>query len=112
MTDRGPGRVLSLFVWAACFILLGPVVIVCVLAFGGGGYLHFPPSSYSLRWVQAFFGDTRWQQSLLASTLIALVACAIATGIGFLASYGLVRGRTRMTKLILSFMLAPIVVPT
>src|SRR5580704_14977842 len=112
MTDRGPGTALSLFVWTLCFFLLAPVVIVCVLAFSGSGYLHFPPSSYSLRWFQAFFGDSRWQQSLLASVLIALVACAIATSVGFLASYGLVRGRGRMKKLILSFMLTPIIVPT
>jgi len=112
MTEREPGRLLSLFVWTMCVFLLAPVVIVCVLAFGGSGYLQFPPSSYSFRWFEAFFGDTRWQQSLLASTLIALTACAIATSIGFLASYGLVRGRTRIKKLILSFMLTPIIVPT
>jgi putative spermidine/putrescine transport system permease protein len=112
MTAGQPRLGLSIFVWSMCFFLLAPVAIVCILAFGGNGYLQFPPLSYSFKWFQAFFGDTRWRQSLFLSTLIALIACAIATSVGFIASYGLVRGRARAKKLILSFMLTPIIVPT
>ena len=36
---------------------MAPIVIVCVLAFSGQGYLRFPPESVSLRWFAAFFGD-------------------------------------------------------
>jgi ABC-type spermidine/putrescine transport system permease subunit II len=59
-----------------------------------------------------FFGDTRWRQSLLSSTLIALIACVIATSIGFVAAYALVRGEMRAKKFVLSLMLLPIIVPT
>jgi len=103
---------LSVYVAFACFVLLTPIVIVCILSFGGEGYLHFPPTSFSLKWFEAFFGDTRWRQSLLSSTLIALIACIIATAIGFIAAYALVRGEMRAKKFVLSLMLLPIIVPT
>ncbi len=112
MPERGASPGLSTYVALACLVLLTPIVIVCVLSFSGEGYLRFPPSSFSLKWFDIFFGDTRWRQSLVSSTLIALVACVIATTIGFLAAYALVRGEMRAKKLILSLMLAPIIVPT
>jgi ABC-type spermidine/putrescine transport system permease subunit II len=112
MPERGASPSLSTYVALACLVLLAPIVIVCVLSFSGEGYLRFPPSSFSLKWFDIFFGDTRWRQSLVSSTLIALVACVIATSIGFLAAYALVRGEMRAKKFVLSLMLAPIIVPT
>ena len=112
MPERGASPGLSAYVALACLVMLAPIVIVCVLSFSGEGYLRFPPSSFSLKWFDIFFGDTRWRQSLVSSTLIALVACVIATTVGFLAAYALVRGEMRAKKLVLSLMLAPIIVPT
>ena len=112
MPERGASPGLSTYVALACLVLLAPIVIVCVLSFSGEGYLRFPPSSFSLKWFDIFFGDTRWRQSLVSSTLIALVACVIATTIGCLAAYALVRGEMRAKKFVLSLMLAPIIVPT
>ncbi len=112
MPERGASPGLSTYVALACLVLLAPIVIVYVLSFSGEGYLRFPPSSFSLKWFDIFFGDTRWRQSLVSSTLIALVACVIATTIGFLAAYALVRGEMRAKKFVLSLMLAPIIVPT
>jgi ABC-type spermidine/putrescine transport system permease subunit II len=112
MPERGASPGLSTYVALACLVMLAPIVIVCVLSFSGEGYLRFPPSSFSLKWFDIFFGDTRWRQSLVSSTLIALVACVIATTIGFLAAYALVRGEMRAKKFVLSLMLAPIIVPT
>ncbi len=103
---------LTTYVVFACIGLLAPIVIVCVVSFGGEGYVRFPPSDYSLKWFNAFFGDSRWRQSLVSSTLIALIATVIATGIGFITAYALVRGEMRARKLILSLLLMPIIVPT
>ena len=103
---------LSTYVAFACAGLLAPIIIVVILSFGGEGYLHFPPTSFSLKWFNIFFGDTRWRQSLASSAVIALIACVIATVIGFLAAYALVRSEMRAKKFILSLMLMPIIVPT
>lgn len=102
---------LSFYIGLACLVLMAPIVIVCVLAFSGQGFLQFPPESFSLRWFAAFFGDPRWRQSLWSSVVIALIACAISTVLGFFAAYALVRGEMRGKKLTLSFMLMPVIVP-
>lgn len=107
----GRGLVLPFYLGLACLVLMAPIVIVCVLAFSGQGYLKFPPESFSLRWFTAFFGDARWRQSLWSSTVIALIACVISTVLGFFTAYALVRSDMRAKKILLSFMLLPLIVP-
>ena len=111
MQPDGVARTLSVFVWAACVVLMLPIVILIVLAFGDQGYLRFPPESFSMRWFRAFFGDARWQRALGSSVLIAAIACVISTVLGFFAAYAFVRSDLRAKKLLLSFMLLPIIIP-
>ena len=108
---RPGGATLSFYIAVACLLLMVPIVIVCILAFSGEGYLRFPPQSFSLRWFAAFFGDTRWRQSLSSSLIIALIACVISTVLGFFAAYAFVRGDFRAKKIVLSVLLIPIIVP-
>lgn len=91
--------------------MIAPIVIVCILAFSGDGYLRFPPQSLSLKWFSIFFSDGRWRQSLWSSVAIASIACIVSTILGFLAAYALVRGEFRAKKFLLSFMLLPVIVP-
>ncbi|MDX6748585.1 ABC transporter permease [Geminicoccaceae bacterium 1502E] len=107
-----PGvRALPVYIGAACFVLIAPIVILVILAFGDQGYLSFPPEQFSLRWFDAFFGDAQWRRALWSSVLIGLVACTIATVLGFFAAYSLVRSAMPGKKLVLSFVLLPIIVP-
>ena len=103
---------LPAFVTLLCLVLILPVAIVVVLAFSGGTFLRFPPPSYSLRWFATFFGNPSWRASLWASVEIGAVACAIATAVGFLAAYALVRGSFPGKRLVLSLALLPIIAPT
>lgn len=112
MAGEKQGAALTIYIVVTCLLLITPIVIVCVLAFSGQGYLRFPPESYSLRWFAAFFGDSRWRQSLWSSVSIALVACVISTVFGFLAAYAFTRSQMKAKKLILSFMLLPVIVPS
>lgn len=102
---------LSFYIAVSCLLMMAPIVIVCVLAFSGEGYLRFPPETFSVRWFSAFFGDTRWRQSLWSSLIIALIACAISTVLGFFAAYAFVRGDFKAKKIVLSALLIPIIVP-
>jgi ABC-type spermidine/putrescine transport system permease subunit II len=111
MNASGPTRTLSVYIGVACLVLMMPIVIVLILAVGDQTYLRFPPESFSLRWFATFFGDPRWQRALWSSVLIALVACVTATILGFFAAYAFVRGDMRAKKLLLSFMLLPIIIP-
>ena len=111
MTTTGPTRALSVYIGIACMLLMMPIVIVLALAFGDQTYMRFPPQSLSLRWFATFFGDPRWQRALGSSVLIATVACVFATSLGFFAAYAFVRSDMRGKKLLLSFMLLPLIIP-
>jgi len=104
-------RALPVYVAAAGLLLMAPIVIVVVLAFGDQSVVTFPPDAYGLRWFKAFFGDSRWQKALYSSLLVATLSCLIATALGFMAAYAMVRGRFGLKKLILSFVLMPMIVP-
>jgi ABC-type spermidine/putrescine transport system permease subunit II len=105
-------KALPAYVTILCLILMAPIVIVVILAFSGGTYLKFPPDSLSLHWFVRFLGDPLWRASLWTSTIVAIIACALATTTGFFAAYAFVRGRFAGKKLFLSLMLLPIIVPT
>ena len=105
-------QALPAFVAVTCLGLILPIAIVVVLAFSGGTFLKFPPDNYSLRWFAAFLGDARWRASLLSSAEIGLIACAVATSVGFLAAYALSRGRFAGRRLALALSLLPIIAPT
>src|SRR5665213_3456730 len=108
MTGQRTSRTLTIYVAVTCLLLVVPIAILVVLAFGDQGYLRFPPRTFSLRWFAAFFGDPRWQRALWSSLVIAAIACVVATVLGFFAAYALVRSEMRAKKLLLSFMLLPI----
>jgi ABC-type spermidine/putrescine transport system permease subunit II len=111
MGGQGAARTLAFYVAAACLVLMTPIVILVVVAFGDQSYMRFPPESFSLRWFTAFFGDSRWMKALGSSLVIATIACALATVTGFGAAYAFVRSDLRAKKLLLSFMLLPVIVP-
>ncbi|MEI8401711.1 MAG: ABC transporter permease [Alcaligenaceae bacterium] len=104
-------RSLNVYVAIAAVTLMAPIVIITILAFGSQGYMKFPPEAYSLRWFETFFGDPRWRSALWSSTVIALIACVVSTLLGFFAAYAFVRSDVRGKKLLLSFMLLPLIVP-
>ena len=104
-------KLLRLYVGVMCVWLLAPIVIVCILAFSGDGYLHFPPSSLSLRWFVRFLGDVQWQRAMLSSLIIGAIACVISTTVGFFCAYAFLRAEFRGKKLLLSLLLTPIIVP-
>jgi putative spermidine/putrescine transport system permease protein len=108
---RWSAKILHFYVAATCVVLLAPIGIVVILAFGGDGYLHFPPSSLSLQWFDRFFGDPQWQRALLSSLIVGAIACTVSTAIGFCAAYVFLRVEFRGKKLLLSLMLVPIIVP-
>jgi putative spermidine/putrescine transport system permease protein len=111
MRGQNAARTLAVYVTAACVVLMLPIAILVIVAFGDQSYMHFPPAAFSLRWFAAFFGDPRWQQALWSSLLIASIACVIATATGFCAAYAFVRSDLKAKKLLLSFMLLPVIIP-
>lgn len=104
--------VAQLLTWVICALMIVPILIVMTVSLGKSSYMIFPPSSFSFRWYDEFFSSPEWMSSLGSSLLIAILASAIATTLGFLGAYSLVRGRYGHKKLIVSFCLLPLIVPT
>ncbi len=98
--------------WVICALLVLPIGLVVVMSFGKSPYMLFPPTSFSVRWYAAFFSDEQWMRSLWTSLGIAIMTSVIATTLGFLGAYALVRGRFGRKKLIISLCLLPLIVPS
>lgn len=93
------------------FAMIAPIVIVLIVSFSGDQYLTFPPNSFSLQWYEAFLGNPGWRNALVASLVTGLLTSIVSTSIGFLAAYGLVRGRMPMRRAALSIVLLPMIAP-
>mgnify|MGYP001550503120 CR=1 FL=1 len=95
-----------------CVILIAPIFIVVIVSFGKSSYMIFPPSSFSTKWYLDFFNSPDWMGSLVTSLIIGLVSSLISTTLGFLGAYSLVRGTYRNKKLLISFCLLPLIIPS
>jgi ABC-type spermidine/putrescine transport system permease subunit II len=94
-----------------CIVMLAPIVIVAIASFSGDGYLKFPPETLSTRWYDRFLGDPRWVRSLWNSFVIAAMTCVMATALGFLAAYAMVRAQFGLRRAITALLLMPLIVP-
>ena len=87
-----------------------PIAIVVLFSFNSGKSLqNF--EGFSTQWYSEFFGDQQLRDSLVASLEIALVTMVVATLLGSLLAFGLVRSRNRLSPVTNVMMLVPLVVP-
>jgi spermidine/putrescine transport system permease protein len=101
---------LKVFVGLFFVVLFAPILLVILFSFNSSRSLqHF--EGFSLRWYQQFFETQSLRDSLIASIEIALITMAVATVLGTLLAYGLVRSRTRWSNSANVMMLVPLVTP-
>ena len=87
-------RFLRVYMALFFVFLFAPIALVVLFSFNSTRSLqNF--DGFSLRWYEQFFGSESLRDSLAASIQIALVTMVVATVIGTLLAYGLVRSRTR-----------------
>lgn len=102
---------LVVFAWLVLAFLLIPVFVVVPMSFSASNYLQFPPSEWSLRWYQAFFGSFEWMRAAKNSLIVAIATVLIATPIGFLAAYKLHRTEGWPHALLFGWLLGPQLMP-
>jgi spermidine/putrescine transport system permease protein len=103
-------RFLKAFTALFFVFLFAPIALVVLFSFNSSKSLqNF--DGFSLRWYEQFFGSESLRDSLAASVQIALVTMVVATIIGTLLAYGLVRSRTRWSGGLNVLMLVPLVTP-
>ncbi len=101
--------------WVGCGLilvyLLLPILVIIPTSFNASPYMDFPPRRWSLQWYRNFFASRAWTEPALLSLRVALVTMVVATVLGTLAAFGLVRGRFRGRRALEYFLLSPMVVP-
>jgi spermidine/putrescine transport system permease protein len=102
------------FLWglygAMCLYLFVPILIVIIYSFNSANSLQVF-DSLSFRWYRAFWNDPEIKNSLVASFEIAAVTAVVATVLGTLLAFGLVRARGRIGGSANILMLLPLITP-
>jgi putative spermidine/putrescine transport system permease protein len=108
----GAARLLLPPVVALIYVfLLGPILIIVLTSFTSTSSTAFPPTGFSLRWYAEFFRSSNFTDAFLFSLKLASMVAPIATVIGFLAAYAIVRFSGRRRELAQSLALLPAMVP-
>jgi spermidine/putrescine transport system permease protein len=103
-------RFLRVFVAVFFVFLFAPIVLVILFSFNSSRSLQ-QFDGFSMRWYETFFESESLRDSLIASIEIALVTMLIATVLGTMLAYGLVRARTRWSDTANVLMLIPLITP-
>ena len=81
------------------------------VSFSSEQTLQFPPPGFSLRWYETLLTSPDWIFSTLVSFQIAMITAILASVLGMLAAFGLVRGRFVGQGLANAMILSPMIVP-
>jgi putative spermidine/putrescine transport system permease protein len=106
--DRHVSRVLLCVVY---LFVLGPALIVIADSFNSATSFPSPFESATLHWYHQLLQHDEFLAAIRVSTVIATLAAAIATVLGFFAAYALVRYPLRGKNAIQAFLLGPLLVP-
>jgi spermidine/putrescine transport system permease protein len=103
-------KALRLYTAAFYAFMFLPLVVVVLFSFNSVRSLqNF--NGFSLQWYRAFWDSESLRGSLIASLEIALATMIVATVLGTLLAFGLVRARTRFSASANILMLIPLVTP-
>jgi spermidine/putrescine transport system permease protein/putrescine transport system permease protein len=102
------------FLWvlyaAMCLYLFVPILVVIVYSFNSGSSLQVF-EGLSFHWYRQFWNDPEIKNSLIVSFEIAAVTMVVATILGTVLAFGLVRARGRVGGSANVLMLLPLITP-
>ncbi len=112
MSDIRPySRGVSIAAGLALAFTVAPVLVILLYAFNPTSYFAFPPETLTLRWFENFFGNTRFQQALLNSLLIAGVVTPISLAVALPTAVAVVRHDFPGKKPLLALLMSPLLIP-
>jgi putative spermidine/putrescine transport system permease protein len=88
-----------------------PAVIVAVTSFTSTEYLKFPPSGLSLKWYDRAFADQALRDAFFFSVRLSLVTAVIATVLGTLVAFAVIRYNFRGKGALETFAMGPLTLP-
>ena len=92
--------------------LIAPILVIIPLSFAGKSSFRFPPDNWSLRYYARLFTDPSWRDALLSSIGVAVTVAIVATTLGTLGAFALVRGNFPARGILDGLIFAPMVLPT
>jgi len=93
------------------FFLMLPLFIVFPISFSSARYLRFPPPGFSWKWYEAYINDPAWMGATATSIKVAVGTTVLATLLGTMVAFSLVRGRYPGKSWVDRLVAAPIIVP-
>lgn len=109
---RGGFRVaLGIYCGLVFFFLMAPLFVVFPISFSSARYLTFPPPGFSLQWYESYLNDPAWINATITSIKVAVGTTVLATLLGTMISFSLVRGAYPGRSWIDKLVTAPIIVP-
>ena len=100
-----------LFTLAVLIFLIAPLFIVVPLSFSNDPFFTFPVPKYSLRWYYDFFGNERWINGIINSSITAVCTTVLATTLGTMASLGISRPDFPWRRPVMALLISPMIVP-
>jgi putative spermidine/putrescine transport system permease protein len=91
--------------------LLAPLAVVVATSLTASNFAAFPPQGLSLRWYTALLDQPEFLDAFWLSLILAALAAAVATVVGTLAAFGLVRYRFPGRDLANAVVLSPLLLP-
>jgi ABC-type spermidine/putrescine transport system permease subunit II len=88
-----------------------PIVFMVLFSFETSSTPGLPITGLTLHWYEKMLGDSLIQQAVLNSVVVALVVSVIATTIGTMAAFPLVRARLRFADAARLLFTLPIMIP-
>ena len=92
------------------FLLL-PILVIIPLSFSDSSFLAYPIPGWSLKWYENLFTSPEWVRAAKNSFIVAPAATLVATVLGTMAAVGLSRTNFAFKGVLMSFLIAPMVVP-
>jgi putative spermidine/putrescine transport system permease protein len=105
-------RLLTALVVGVCAFLVLPTLAVVPVSFTATDYITFPPQGFSLQWYGIFLGQGPWRDATVTSFIVAVASALCATVIGTLAALGLNRLSSVTGRIVIWFLLLPMIVPS
>ena len=98
--------------------LIAPILVILPLSFNAEPYftftegmLRFDPEAWSMRWYREVVTDDAWTGALANSLAIGTAATVLATVLGTLAALGLSSPHLPARRLVMGFLISPLVTP-
>lgn len=98
--------------WAILGFLVVPILVIIPLSFNSTSFLTYPMDGFSLRWYEELLSSQDWMMAFKNSFIIAPFATILAMFFGTLAAVGLSRGNFPFKRIVMAFIISPMIVPT